>query len=199
MYTKPKIIKQCATCGGDFVYQDKTQKMFCSRDCWKKKAYLTKPKTVFKKGMKSLNYKGIIYRCVDCDKKIASHYAKRCKSCDVKKRWSNGIYNFPQGEKHPLWRGGRNEKYLRRRFQLDVVPIVLKRDNYTCQICGIRGVELHVDHIQPWAEYIEGRFDISNCRTLCRECHYQITFGKPMPRDCNSWGKSYHNLERKVC
>jgi hypothetical protein len=54
-----------------------------------------------------------------------------------------------------------------------------------------RGVNLHVDHIQPWAEYVEGRFDMNNCRTLCVKCHYKITFGKEMPETIISWG---HNL-----
>jgi hypothetical protein len=28
-------------------------------------------------------------------------------------------------------------------------------------------------------------------RTLCMECHYLITYGKPLPVDVGSWG---HNL-----
>lgn len=47
--------------------------------------------------------------------------------------------------------------------------------------------------IQPWAEYVELRFDINNCRTLCMACHYKITFGKDMPKGVTAWG---HNLSQ---
>lgn len=42
-----------------------------------------------------------------------------------------------------------------------------------------------------WADFIDRRFDIDNCRTLCTQCHYLITFGKPMPCSVTAWG---HNL-----
>lgn len=60
-------------------------------------------------------------------------------------------------------------------------------------MCGQRGVALQVDHIQPWAEYVELRFDINNCRTLCQGCHYQITFGKPIPSNVRAWGHNFIN------
>lgn len=48
---------------------------------------------------------------------------------------------------------------------------VLKRDNYTCQICGIYGVKFHIDHIKSYRDYINLRTDINNGRTLCIPCH----------------------------
>ena len=50
---------------------------------------------------------------------------------------------------------------------------------------------MQVDHIQTWAEYTELRFNMNNCRTLCIECHYKITFGKPMPKNVKTWGKNF--------
>ena len=81
----------------------------------------------------------------------------------------------------------------RRKFQQTIQKEVFKRDDYTCQICGERGGQIHVDHIQPWAEYVELRFDINNCRTVCMSCHYKITFGKPKPKSVKAWG---HNLKQ---
>lgn len=56
---------------------------------------------------------------------------------------------------------------------------VFERDDYTCQICGVRGgVELNADHIKPFAYFPELRFELSNGRTLCVDCHKQTeTYG----------------------
>lgn len=48
---------------------------------------------------------------------------------------------------------------------------IFSRDDYTCQICTVRGTYLEADHIKPWAFFPELRFELSNGRTLCRPCH----------------------------
>lgn len=48
---------------------------------------------------------------------------------------------------------------------------VFKRDDYTCQMCLVRGKYLEADHIKPWAYFPDLRFELSNGRTLCRPCH----------------------------
>lgn len=71
---------------------------------------------------------------------------------------------------------------------------VLKRDDYTCKICGLRGIRLQVDHHpRMFAEivYDEGiisveiainsptLWDVSCGRTLCYNCH--IKHGRKKP------------------
>lgn len=75
-------------------------------------------------------------------------------------------------------------------FRKNIHKQVLERDNYTCQLCGKRGCALQIDHIQPWAEYVELRFSIDNCRTLCENCHYKITFGREKPEEIKTWGQN---------
>lgn len=111
-----------------------------------------------------------------------------------KPAWNSGITakedsRILSGADNPAWLGGRKtENELQRtRFRQTVLPQVLKRDNYTCQICDTNGVYLHVDHIKRWSEYPELRFDINNCRTLCMACHYYVTFRRKLPEG-KVWG-----------
>jgi 5-methylcytosine-specific restriction endonuclease McrA len=52
---------------------------------------------------------------------------------------------------------------------------VFERDNWTCQICEERGGNIQADHILPFSTHVEARFDVSNGRTLCIECHKKVT------------------------
>jgi len=53
----------------------------------------------------------------------------------------------------------------------------IKRDDYTCANCGAIGgtrgsADLHVHHIVPKSK--NGTHDLSNLKTLCKECHKSI-------------------------
>lgn len=78
------------------------------------------------------------------------------------------------GDKAPNWRGGKTSARVTemardqyRQFR----KMIMSRDNYTCQLCDIRGGKLEMDHIKEWCNYPELRYEASNCRTLCKECH----------------------------
>jgi 5-methylcytosine-specific restriction endonuclease McrA len=110
-----------------------------------------------------------------------------------------GKISFKQkmsGEKCWRWKGGitSEDRLQRIKFRISLQKKVFQKDNYTCQICGSRK-NLQVDHIQSWKDFIELRFSIDNCRTLCAKCHYKITFGKPMPENIKGWG---HNLIERI-
>lgn len=94
------------------------------------------------------------------------------------KTWNKGMKNFFAGENHYNWKGGITP--LNRKIRTSVEykewrNIVLKRDDYTCQICGKRGGKLEVDHIKPFSLYPDLRLDINNGRTLCPSCHRKTT------------------------
>ena len=53
--------------------------------------------------------------------------------------------------------------------------IVLKRDNYTCQMCGkFENVRLHCHHKIPAVNSPIEADDPDNCITLCKECHHEV-------------------------
>src|SRR3990172_13385127 len=55
---------------------------------------------------------------------------------------------------------------------------VFARDRFTCQQCGVVGGRFNADHIVPYSQAPELRFELSNGRTLCVQCHRQTaTFG----------------------
>lgn len=69
-------------------------------------------------------------------------------------------------ENNPNWKGGMSFYGVE---WLEVKPVILKRDNRTCQICGKRK-QLHVHHIIPFVESHDNGLD--NLVTVCQRCHY---------------------------
>lgn len=56
---------------------------------------------------------------------------------------------------------------------------VLKRDQYTCRLCGTTEVKLIADHIKPYSLFPDLRLDLSNGRALCVPCHGKTdTYGR---------------------
>ena len=90
------------------------------------------------------------------------------------KEWRDNISNSHKGAKSSLWRGGISRGYKTgygSREYKEWREAVFKRDNYTCQDCGISGVYITAHHINSWANYKELRFEVSNGKTLCEDCH----------------------------
>jgi len=93
--------------------------------------------------------------------------------------WNKGII-LP----YPVWNKGtavktteairfrRNKQYYQWR------KAVFERDNYICQICGVRGGKLNADHIKKFADFLDLRYVLENGRTLCENCHRKTpTYG----------------------
>lgn len=95
------------------------------------------------------------------------------------------------GKNNHRWKGGitplntkirNSEEYKKWRLS------VFARDEYACVLCGVSGSKkpLNADHIKPFADYQELRFDINNGRTLCIDCHKQT----------KNYGWKYYNKTR---
>lgn len=77
------------------------------------------------------------------------------------------------GKNHWNWQGGKsnNRHKLTTVEYKSWVNTIFKRDDYTCQECGDKGIYLQAHHIKSWAYYPTLRFDINNGKTLCVKCH----------------------------
>ena len=81
------------------------------------------------------------------------------------------------GENHPNWKGGITPEITRIRNSPEMAKWrlnVFERDDFTCQKCGLRGIELEAHHIKPFATFPDLRFEVSNGATVCKECHYEV-------------------------
>ena len=94
------------------------------------------------------------------------YHSKRLKESNAH-YWLGKKNPKNSGENHGQWKGGSRYWWSR---------TILKRDNYTCQICGLRDKEVvEADHIKPRSKYPELQQSLDNGWTLCANCHRRKT------------------------
>jgi 5-methylcytosine-specific restriction endonuclease McrA len=143
-------------------------------------------------GNKSPYWKGGKPKCAVCDQLLSAYKSKLCvlhsrekqrdktlgvkRSIEVRLKVSK---NQRRGAESHFWRGGVSPKNMKVRKSLKSTlwrEEIFKRDNYTCQQCGIKNgygktIQLNAHHIKPFSLYPELRFVIDNGTTLCKNCH----------------------------
>ena len=87
-----------------------------------------------------------------------------------------------RGSRHWNWRGGVAIAHKSERVNaMRKLPYklwrsaVFKKDDYTCVDCGVYGCELQADHVKPWSQFPELRYETSNGETVCVPCHRKRT------------------------
>lgn len=90
-------------------------------------------------------------------------------------------------EKHWNWKGGITSTNLKIRNSLESKKWknnVFARDNWTCQKCERRGIELQAHHILGFSQFPRLKFEINNGITLCRSCHgkFHQVYGRKINR-----------------
>lgn len=79
------------------------------------------------------------------------------------------------GENSPTWKGGKSHHYTGDFYKAR--KQTRKRDNYTCQICGITekeyGQQLSVHHIRLYRLFEDKKEanDLNNLISVCEPCH----------------------------
>jgi len=149
---RDRVTLTCEVCGEE--YESKKHRAdssrFCSEECWANRGHKHQ------------------HTCENCGEEFGHWREDRrycCKAC---------AHEDMQGKKAPHWKGGtslsderaRNSPQLRKWREA-----VFKRDNYTCQECGASGVKLHAHHIKSFADHPALRYEVSNGKTLCLDCH----------------------------
>ena len=146
--------------------------------------------------IKGFPYNKGIKRSADYKKKRSEAYTGRKLPKNVKKKMSDTHKRIgsgkrlrhERGEMAANWRGGLTplKSLIRKCFQYrQWRSDVFTRDDFTCQICGIRGGRIIADHIKAFSLILaenniktfenvlncEELWNINNGRTLCQNCH----------------------------
>ncbi len=178
----------CDLCGVKYTLRTSPSKIakrkYCSAECQRKCRItrILKPCDMCKKLFYVEPHRFKSGRGKFCSKRCYSKFgfSEETKSAMSKKR--KGVPNpAVAGEKSHFWKGGVTPKHRAIRTSLRYRlwrTSVFERDDFTCQICKARGVQLQADHIKPFATFPALRFDIDNGRTLCVSCHRKTdTYG----------------------
>ncbi len=79
------------------------------------------------------------------------------------------------GERNPQWKGGITPyRIVVRRGVSDLVPAVLEKFDYTCQLCRKRGGALEMHHVLPIWVRPDLALVESNLVPLCEPCHLKV-------------------------
>lgn len=153
---KTPVKKACPNCGNPCRIQSKRCKK-CS-DIFRDTA-----KVAYDLSSK-LPYTPIRY-CPHCGKVLKKNISRMCNPC----------HNIRQDRGKSKERSKFNAS---RKWNL-VRKSVIERDDFTCQICLVRGSSvLNVHHLLSYTHFPSHRLDIHNLITLCESCHRKVHFGK---------------------
>jgi 5-methylcytosine-specific restriction endonuclease McrA len=172
----------CKWCGKQFETWTYRQPNFCSRQCMSEYA-ARQPKPNARRPESF-----IVKICEFCGKEYKIHKCQDHRKNNTKARFCSV---FCKGQYTSLhMRGNQNVNFIyggsekRGQNWNSQKRAALKRDNNTCQICGIqktKGRRNDVHHIIPFPKF-DGDFvrsnDLSNLITLCRQCHCDVESGK---------------------
>lgn len=195
------MIKNCLVCGKKFEFSKKNYaNKYCSRKCYfvqkaKKKLKrncLNCSKSFYTPLCKIQIGKGkycskvcfdirwntaIKKNCLECNKEFLAQpnvlLKDKGKYCSMECRAKMQQTAF-QGNNGPGYIDGRTplNTTIRHSWEhINWARQVKERDNYICQICGIKGGKLHSNHIKKFSDYSELRFEVNNGITLCKSCH----------------------------
>lgn len=108
--------------------------------------------------------------CGHEDKVSYDSYKNRIDKTGLCSHCARRLY---RGENAYNWNGGSSESQAYRKTyeSKNFVRQVMKRDKFTCKICGHYSTDLNVHHLDGYNWCKEKRTDVENGITLCKTCH----------------------------
>lgn len=101
--------------------------------------------------------------------RLTGGHVKHCICCGRLER---------SGAKHPNWNPNLTDQERLAIYEGRIGPEyqqwrreVFRRDNWTCQCCGIKGKQIEAHHLDGYAVFPDSRYDSQNGVTLCIEDH----------------------------
>jgi len=158
-----KVKTTCNNCGKEFECYPSQNRKYCSKSC----------------ASRDRNYNNINYSkennkikttCNNCGKEF-EYRKSRTKGKYCSRTCANKYRSKPESELKEFRDFRRSRKWRR------VRKVIKKRDNYTCQECGIHEAfltddwkYLEVHHIVPVSQG-GNKYDERNLISLCTDCH----------------------------
>lgn len=145
-----------------YLYSDILLKLYLRSDFYERGYRIIK----FNRNLNGTNYLKILSILLRHGEAILDSCIEELSRLNILSIQSNGIVlrdlnvdidRNRSGKKYKSWRDG-----------------VFKRDDYTCQMCKLRGGKLEAHHIYPWHSHNELRYELNNGTTLCIPCHRNI-------------------------
>lgn len=131
--------------------------------------------------------RGARFCAIKCRDEFKKRPETTCPVCNVKflpknrKQQTCSYRCSKTKERNPLWKGGVCKRPITAQHK-EWRKKVFERDKYTCQCCKLKIRTLHAHHIKPYANHPSLRFEVSNGKTLCVECH----------KKTDSYGAKFH-------
>lgn len=183
---KLQKIRVCVNCGSQMFYNKinkRTNKKFCSFECsqqYRKKGISEDHKLNISNGKKGKALSDVHKLKLSEVKKGKPilHFINNKEV--ISKKISDSLMGKPQpwnrGKNHHNFKdGGKGQSERKNAMATLEYKIwrreVFKRDEYICQICREPNQRLEADHIKSWKDFPDLRYDLSNGRTLCKNCH----------------------------
>lgn len=133
--------------------------------------------------------KKISKQCKFCNKTYKVHLCRKLTNNFCSMECRNKYYaTYYVGENSSNWAGGKSFEDYNLSFNKKLKSNIRKRDNFTCQVCGLVGVKpaLDVHHI----DYDKNNSNENNLISLCHSCHSKI------PNQSKKWREYFENKNR---
>ncbi len=170
---KDPVFNVCEYCGEEYEVEpwEANERRFCSSQCvnkWRGETFVGANHPNWKGGKIVLNcdWCGSEYEVVRARVGEARFCSRKCVGA-----W-NSVYRV--GENHHNWDSSipEEQRYVDRNYQeyKQYIKDVMKRDNYTCQICGTtENVEVH--HMYSYTSYPEYATNVDFGLVMCEKDH----------------------------